>query len=109
MRLKTIILTVQSTSKYWRLGLSEFDSEKYFSHLESVKFVLSDKLKPDCNAACGTSKKKAFDFNNVNLSKWITDNNFHQYPNRKPTKLIFEMTTIKKKKTLKFKGKQTSP
>jgi hypothetical protein len=66
-RMKTIILTVHFGGKYWRLGLSTDDSLKYFYHLETIKFILSKDLEINCNAACGTSKKKAFDFNNKYL------------------------------------------
>ena len=107
--MRTITLTIQSTAKNWRLGLYKEDSIKYFTHLETVQFVLTDGLILFCNGACGTSKKKAYDFNNVNLSKWIVENNFHEYPNRKPTKLIFCLTTLKNKKTLTFQTVQTSP
>lgn len=103
-----IILSVQPTSQYFRLGLSKSDSKKYFSHLESVKFVLSDSKELLCNVACGTSKKKAFDFNSSELSKWIVDNGFHYYPKRKPTKLVFDFDN-KKRKTLKYVGVKTSP
>lgn len=106
--MKTIILTVQSANNQWRLGLSKSDSENYFSHLESVKFQLSDELGFECNAACGTSNKKAFDFNNIKLSKWITENHFEIYPRWKPTKLIFMMTFVKKKKVLKFHSKKNN-
>ena len=99
--MKTLTLTIQSTAKNWRLGLYKDDSIN-FTHLESIEFVLTKGMILFCNAACGTSKKKAYDFNNVNLSKWIVDNNFHQYPNRKPTKLIFRLTILKNKKTLTF-------
>ena len=104
----TITLSIQSTAKNWRLGLYKEDSIKYFSHLEPVQFILSDGLILICNAACGTSKKKAYDFNNVNLSKWIVENSFHKYPHRKPTKLIFKLTNIKNKKTLIFQTEKTS-
>ena len=107
--MKTITLTIQSTANNWRLGLYKEDSIKYFTHLESVEFVLTEGLILFCNAACGTSKKKAYDFNNVDLSKWIVDNNFHHYPHRKPTKLIFSLTILKNKKTLTFQTIQTSP
>ncbi len=107
--MRTITLTIQSTAKNWRLGLYNEDSIKYFTHLESVQFVLNKGLILFCNAACGTSKKKAYDFNNINLSKWIVENNFHQYPNRKPTKLIFILTILKNKKTLIFESVETSP
>ena len=107
--MRTITLTIQSTARNWRLGLYKKDSIKYFTHLESVEFVLTEGLILFCNAACGTSKKKAYDFNNVNLSKWIVENNFHQYSNRKPTKPIFKLTILDNKKTLTFQTIQTSP
>ena len=106
--MRTITLTIQSTAKNWRLGLYKEDAMKYFSHLESVQFVLNHGLILFCNAACGNSKKKAYDFNNVNLSKWIVNNSFHQYPNRKPTKLIFKLTMLKNKKTLIFESVKTN-
>lgn len=104
-----IILTIQSTSDKWRLGLNKSDSEQYFKHLESVLFIMSQDVNCTCNAACGTSRKKSFDFNNKKLSQWITDNNFHKYPPRKPIKLIFELSNENNKKVLKFVKKQTSP
>lgn len=103
----TIILTVQPTSNYWRLGLSKNDSKKYFSHLESVKLILTDGIILYCKAACGTSKKRAFDFNSAILSKWITDHKFDDYQSRKPTKLKFKLDT-NKGKSLKFIGLETN-
>lgn len=108
--MKRLILTVQSNgSGGWRLALYREDSIKYFSHLESVQFVLTNELVLFCKAACGTSNKKAYDFNNIKLSQWIVDNSFHRYPNRMPTKLIFELTTLKNKKTLKFESVGINP
>ena len=55
----TIILTVQSNGKDgWRLGLNKNESIIYFSHKESVVFVLTDEIILNCNVVCGTSKKK---------------------------------------------------
>ena len=108
--MKKIILTAQSNGSCgWRLGINKEDSIQYFSHLESVQIDLADGQVLICNAACGTSKKKAYDFNNVNLSKWIVDNNFHQYIKRRPTKLVFKLTERTTKKTLIFETVKTSP
>ncbi len=64
-----ITLTVQSAGKNkWRLGLSTADSIEKFTRLEYVKFILSINLETDCYAVCGTSKKKAYDFNGKELS-----------------------------------------
>ena len=108
--MKSILLTVQSNgSGGWRLGLNKNDSIKYFSHLETIQFVLTDELILFCNAVCGTSQKKAFDFNNVKLSKWIIENSFQDYPNRKPTKLIFILNVAKSRKVLIFERVITIP
>jgi len=107
--LNLIILTVQSSGRGdWRLGLSAEDSRNKFSHLETVKFVLLNET-IECNAACGTSSKKAFDFNNRQLSKWILNNKFDRYTPRKPTKLIFGMTYNSRIKVLTFINEKTSP
>jgi hypothetical protein len=108
--LNSIILTVQPTGVNWRLGLSAEDSVRYFSHMESVRFFLTKQLIVECNAACGTSKKKkAFDFNKMQLSEWLTCNNFHIYPKRKPTRLIFKFALNSKGKVLTFDKMKTSP
>ncbi len=103
--MKTITLTVQSNGTgEWRLGLNKDDSIKYFSHRESVCFVLTNKLIISCKTACGTSEKKAYDFNNKKLSNWIVENSFHKYQHRKPTKLIFEYTILENEKRLTFEN-----
>lgn len=88
-----IILKVQSSgNNNWRLGLNTKDSVEHFTHGENVKFILSSELIIYCNVACGTSKKKAFDFNKIELSKWIVCNEYHIYPLLSPTELNFELT-----------------
>ena len=92
--MQIIILTVQSTGKdKWRLGLSTNDSITHFKHKEMVKFELPNNLEFSCKAICGTSKKKAFDFNHTNLNEWILDNKFESYPPHEPTKFEFTLTT----------------
>ena len=44
-------------------------------------------------AVCGTSTKKAFDFNGKVICQWIISNNYHNYIPRKPTKLNFKFET----------------
>ena len=105
--MKTLTLTVQSNGNGgWRLGLSKLDSEKYFTHMESVRFLLSKELEINCNAACGTSKKKSFDFNNKELSDWIEKNRFNKYPAGFPTKLLFKLTGNRNSKTLSYVSKK---
>lgn len=105
---KALTLSVQSAgNKKWRLGLSTIDSREEFTHLESVNFILSVTQAVECNAACGTSKKKAFDFNRKKLSEWIIKKGYHIYPYRKPTRLIFDLTIKANQKTLTFIRKQT--
>ena len=106
--MKTIVLTVQPSSNYWRLGLYTNDSKAHFSHLESVILILTNDTVLFCKAACGTSRKKAFDFNSIELSKWITDNEFHNYKPRNPTKLLFKLDD-KKVKTLTYIELETNP
>ncbi|MEI6190466.1 MAG: hypothetical protein WCP61_08605 [Chitinophagia bacterium] len=107
--MKTLILTVQSNGNGgWRLGLSKPDSENYFTHLESVRFLLSNGLEINCNAACGISKKKSFDFNNKLLSKWIIENKFDKYPKESPTKILFKLTKKGAGKTLTYVSKKNN-
>ena len=107
--MKILILTVQSNGNGgWRLGLSKLDSEKYFTHLESVRFFLSKELEINCNAACGTSKKKSFDFNNKLLSKWIIENKFDKHPKGSPTKILFKLTQKGTGKTLTYVSKKNN-
>ncbi len=103
--MKKIILTVQPTGKKWRLGLSTNDSREYFVHKDNVKFILSKSLVLHANAVCGTSNKKAYDFNNIDLSKWIEESGFHNYSQRNPSKLIFEYSNNEEGKTLTYSGK----
>lgn len=98
-----IILKVQSAgSNLWRLGLNTKDSVEKFQHGENVKFILSTELVIYCNVACGTSKKRTFDFNKNELSKWIVCNKYHIYPSLSPTKLTFKLTSENNDKCLTF-------
>ena len=107
--MKEISLKVQSTAKTWRLGLSTSDSKKYFFHLETVKFILTNQLIVYCNAACGMSKKKAFDFNGKKIAEWIIINEFQKYDFRRPTILVFNLTKNIKGKVLTFIRKEIIP
>lgn len=97
-----LILTVQSTSNNWRLGISTTDSMYLFEHRELLIIELNSNAIIQCRCACGTGKKKAFDINSKILSEWIVKNNFHKYPCRKPTKLIFSITISNGVKLLTF-------
>jgi len=112
-KMKTdITLTVQpsanknSPKNKWRLGLKTSDSNEYFVHLEEVKIILTEGISLITKAVCGTSKKKSFDFNGEELSKWIENKDFHDYTNRKPTKLLFELHNDSKIKILEFISKK---
>jgi hypothetical protein len=98
-----IILTVQRTNCSWRLGLNKNDSTNYFNHREIVNFILPNTAEFSLKTACGTSSKKAFDFNSKELiSNWITINEFDNFDRWEPTKLIFELKIKNNKKTLIF-------
>lgn len=107
--MKKIILTVQSTKSGWRLGLNKTDSISYFKHGEDVKFILPNFDEFCVKTACGTSSKKAFDFNGKKINEWIKINNFDDYKPRKPTKLEFELSENLSYKILTFLMKKTSP
>lgn len=96
-----IILTVQRTKDSWRLGLNTNDS-KSFKHREEVTFKIESNVF-SAKTACGTSKKKAFDFNSKkNISGWILKNKFHCYKKGKLTKLNFQLDNENGIKTLKY-------
>lgn len=108
--MREITLTVQPTNSGWRLGLNKTDSINYFKHRENIKFVLPYFEEFYVKTACGTSNKKAFDFNGKStINKWIEKNKYHKYTDRNPTKLIFELILNQDVKILKFKRKKTSP
>jgi hypothetical protein len=108
--LRKVILTVQSTNSSWRLGLNKNDSITYFKHREEIKFVLPNFEIFCVKTACGTSNKKAFDFNGkFTINKWIEMNKYQKYTKGNPTKLIFELVLKQDAKILKFKRKKTSP
>ena len=100
-----ITLTVQSTANNWRLGFNTSDSKNLFQHRELLKIQLNPDTIIECRCACGTGRKKAFDINGKDLSEWIVKNNLHNYPSRKPTKLIMSLTIKDGIKTLSFKSK----
>ena len=101
-----ITLTVQSTANNWRLGFNTSDSKSLLQHRELLKVKLNSDTIIECRCACGTGRKKAFDINSKILSQWIVKNNFHQYPNRKPTKIVFSITITDGVKKLIFKSIQ---
>lgn len=100
--MKNIILTVQPSNDKWRLGLNKSDSLNYFNHRETVILHLSNIKEFSIKTACGTSRKKAFDFNGKIIDYWIKKNNYHKYEYRKPTKLIFELIDDFQLKKIKF-------
>ncbi len=102
-----IVLTVQPTNSIWRLGLKTSDSNDFFKHRENVKFILPETKEFCVKTACGTSSKKAFDFNGKQIGNWIVKNGFNNYSSRKPTKLEFNITESRNIKTLTFKRKKT--
>lgn len=101
-----ITLTVQSSANNWRLGFNTSDSKSLLKHRELLKIKLNLDTIIECRCACGTGRKKAFDINSKVLSEWIVNNNFHKYPYRNPTKLIFSTTISKGIKQLNFKSIQ---
>ena len=91
----------------FRLGLDKATSDIVKKH-EWVTLILESTLTIRVKIVCGPPSKKTYDVNKRELKEWIKKYDYHVYPNRKPTKLIFRFD--KSSRTFKFSGqKQTSP
>ena len=91
-----IILTVQPSRNkklnLYRLGFDMDTSARYFEKPMTIILSLDDRDEFRVNIDCGIPPKQSYDLNDKRIDKWIKDNEYHCYPDRKPTKLIFSLT-----------------
>ena len=93
------IFTVQPSRNkkfgVYRLGLDRTTSDQVKKH-EMIELLLERGLTLMVKIVCGPPNKKNYDVNHPELSSWIKRNRFEQYPDGKPTKLLFEFDSIKR-------------
>lgn len=90
----------------FRLGLDR-SLTKLVSKHQLIYLKLSSSILLQVKIVCGPPNKKAYDVNNKNLSDWIKEKGFNDYPHGKPTKLDFQLD--KANWTFTFLGEKTSP
>ena len=105
-----IILTISPKSNRgnnaYRLAVRPRDNNsiEYFVHDEVVLLVHMDniiELKYRHTDSC----KNELDSTQNQLNEWILRNNFHRYPVRKPTKLVFTLNENDGVRKLMFVGR----
>ncbi|MDI9338702.1 MAG: hypothetical protein QM539_09800 [Alphaproteobacteria bacterium] len=100
-----LILKVQKSFKKFRLEFSKEDSNVFIKQrgLE-IKLQLNNTFSFQVKTSCGPPNNKGYDLSNSLIDAWILENNFHQYPKGKPTKLIFILDDSLVPVCLKFKS-----
>jgi len=101
----SIILTVQSvgsrrrTNVKYRLAISKNDYKNFFSDAEAVIIILEG-----TEISCSLPTEQCPELYHFKIDEWIKRNRFHLYPNRKPTKLQFNIHKVANRVIVQYLG-----